>query len=316
MARKPRIHIPGGLYHVLLRGNGGQEIFFEDPDRYRLYLLIQEGVERYSYRVHAFCCMPNHLHLAIQVAEVPLSKIMQNLSFRYTRWINQRRKRLGHLFQGRYKAILVNQDQYLLELVRYIHLNPVRAKLVTQPAAYQWSSHRAYLGKADLSWLTTDWVLSQFGTRIAIARRRYDQFVTEGMEERHREEFYQGLENTRILGEDRFIEEVLRKANVTYKSPPTLGVLIQQVCQTYGMRPEELSSPGRTQERAEARGVVAWLAVRLGSGTLKDVAEQFGRDGSTMSMAVRRIEDKAKELRKFERRLHRLMRYDYSTFQA
>ena len=122
MARKPRLHVPGGVYHVMLRGNGGQDIFFDAEDRSHLYLLIQQGVERYRHRIHGFCCMPNHLHLVIQVKEAPLSQIMQNLAFRYTRWINTKHTRSGHVFQGRYKAILVEADRYLLELVRYIHL--------------------------------------------------------------------------------------------------------------------------------------------------------------------------------------------------
>ena len=130
MARKARIHYPGALYHVILRGNARQDIFIDDGDRYRFYLLMQEGIARYRHSIHAFCLMTNHLHLLIQVADIPLSRIMQNLSFRYTRWSNGRQWQSGHLFQGRYKAVLVNGDEYLLELVRYLHLNPVRAGLV------------------------------------------------------------------------------------------------------------------------------------------------------------------------------------------
>jgi REP-associated tyrosine transposase len=152
----------------MLRGNGGQPIFFADADRYRLYLLLQEGVERYGHRIHAFCLMSNHLHLAMQVAEVSLSKILQNLSFRYTRWVNRQQGRMGHLFQGRYKALLVDADSYLLELVRYIHLNPVRAGLVDEPSAYPWSGHWAYLGEEILPWLTTEWVLEQLDKRLSL----------------------------------------------------------------------------------------------------------------------------------------------------
>ncbi len=136
MARKPRLHIPGGLSHVMLRGNGGQDIFFSDNDRFYFQSLVEEGVKRFEHRIHAYCWMRNHVHLAIQVGEIPLSKIIQNLSFRYTRYINKKKSQIGHLFQGRYKAILIDADSYLLELVRYIHLNPVRAKLVTNPADY------------------------------------------------------------------------------------------------------------------------------------------------------------------------------------
>jgi REP element-mobilizing transposase RayT len=146
MARKPRLHVPGGLYHVILRGNARQNIFFTAEDRARFYELIEEVVVRFGYRVHAFCLMTNHLHLALQAGEQSLSAGMQNLAFRYTRHINARRKRAGHLFEGRFKAFLVDRDRYGLALVRYIHLNPVRARMVRQPSAYGYSSHRAYLG--------------------------------------------------------------------------------------------------------------------------------------------------------------------------
>jgi len=145
MARKPRIHLPGGYYHVMIRGNGGQDIFFSDKDRTRFLLLVQEGIERYRHRVHCFCLMGSHVHLLIQVGAEPLSKIIQNLSFRYTRYVNQYRQSTGHLFQGRYKAILVDADSYLLELARYIHLNPVRAGRCKAVDDYKWSSHHAYM---------------------------------------------------------------------------------------------------------------------------------------------------------------------------
>ncbi len=167
MARKPRIHLPGGFYHVVLRGNGGQDIFFSAEDRNHFFLLMQRGISRYGHRVHGFCCMTNHVHLLIQVADEPLSKIMQNLSFRYTRWINKHQKRMCHLFQGRFKAILIDADEHLLELIRYIHLNPVRAGLVKQVDDYVWSSHHAYMGKETLPWLTTDWVYGYFSHQRA-----------------------------------------------------------------------------------------------------------------------------------------------------
>ena len=111
MARKQRVHYPAALYHVIIRGNARQEIFFDDVDRSRFYLLIQEGLERYEHRIHAFCLMTNHIHLAIQVGDMPLSRIMQNISFRYTQWINWWYKRSGHLFQGRFKAVLVKRGR-------------------------------------------------------------------------------------------------------------------------------------------------------------------------------------------------------------
>src|SRR3972149_5001982 len=210
MARKPRVHYPGALYHVTLRGNSGQTIFFDDRDRTRFCFLVQEGIERVAHRIHAFCLMTNHVHLAIQIGDIPLSRILQNLSFRYTRWVNWRRKRSGHLFQGRYKAVLVDADAHLHELTRYIHLNPVRAGVVKEPEDYAWSGHRAYLGLETIPWLTTDWVLSQYSRRLSLARRAYRRFVHEGKGGGYQEEYHRGSgTDSRILGDDDFIDRVL-----------------------------------------------------------------------------------------------------------
>ncbi len=177
MARQPRIYYPGGIYHVMLRGNNGQQIFFCDDDRVRFYLFVQEALDRCDSRIHGFCLMSNHVHLAVQVGEKPLSKLMQNIGFRYAKWINWRYERIGHLFQGRYKAILVEQETYLTELIRYIHLNPVRANLTKNVNEYLWSGHRAYLGLETIPWLTKDWVLNIFSNELNIAQRRYEEYV-------------------------------------------------------------------------------------------------------------------------------------------
>ena len=294
MARKPRLHVTGGVYHVMLRGNAGQVIFFDDDDRYRFYLLLQQGIARYGHRIHGFCLMTNHVHLAVQVAEEPLSKVMQNLAFRYTRWVNRKQKRIGHLFQGRFKAVLVDRDSYLLELVRYIHLNPVRARLVRQPQAYAWSGHRAYLGKETLPWLETDWVLSQFGVRLSIGRKRYEAFVREGQGEGRREEFHRGGDDDqRVLGTDRFTRRVLNKP-VMRRQRITLDELIQIVCRDYKLTDAELASTGRRRLTSEARSVVGWLAQKSGQVTLTEVGKRLGRDVATLSRGVQQLGEKAK----------------------
>ncbi len=158
--------------------------------------------------------MTNHIHLIIQVKEVPLSRIIQNLSFRYTRYINSSRKQTGHLFQGRYKALLLDADNYLLQLVRYIHNNPVRARMVTHPDKYEWSSHSDYLGKAKYPWLSTDFVLRQFAATETRARKLYNHFQLQGINEQHKPEFQDGTAQVRILGDDYFVDEVLSKASL------------------------------------------------------------------------------------------------------
>ena len=306
MARKPRIHIPGGIYHVMLRGNGGQKIFYHDEDYSRLFRLIQEGISRFDYRVHAFCCMSNHVHFALQIGSIPLSRIMQNLSFRYTRWVNQRKRRIGHLFQGRYKAILVDGDSYLLQLTRYIHLNPIRAGLVKNLEDFRWSSHRAYLGKASFPWLTTEWVLSQFGKRMQMARKRYQEFVSEGVQEGHREEFHRGTGNTRVLGDDHFVDRILSKNEPGRHEVPSIGQIIQRVSRTYGVAETDLKSVAQRRALSEARAVVGWLVREGNCGTLTEAGRRLNRDVATMSSAVQRLLDRSMKEPPVRRRLERL----------
>lgn len=143
MARRKGIHAPNKTYHVMLRGNNGQKIYVDDNDYSKLCLLIQEGVERYGHSILGFCFMSNHIHLVVRVKNIPLSKIIQNISFRYARYINKKYRKIGHLFQGRFKSVLVDDTDYLLELVRYVHLNPVRAGLVEKPEDFflEWTSY-------------------------------------------------------------------------------------------------------------------------------------------------------------------------------
>ncbi len=291
MARKPRIHLPGGFYHVMLRGNGGQDIFFNAEDRNHFYLLMQQGISRYGHRIHGFCCMTNHVHLLIQVADEPLSKIMQNLSFRYTRWINKHQKRMGHLFQGRFKAILIDADEHLLELIRYIHLNPVRAGLVKQVDDYAWSSHHAYRGKETLPWLTTDWVYGNFSRQRAACIRQYSKFIAEGVGEQHRKEFHSGNLGGQLLGGDEFAESVFKQLDAKPVKPPTVKKIVNAVCTICDVKEKELSKPGRQRKLSEARGLIAWFVVDKKSATLTSVARKIERDLSALSVAVKKIEE-------------------------
>jgi len=295
MARKPRIHYPGAVYHVILRGNARQDIFFGDEDRYRFYLFVQEGIERYGHRVLAFSLMTNHIHMAIQVGEVPLSRIMQNLSFRYARWVNWRRSRSGHLFQGRYKAILVDADAHLLELAAYLHLNPVRAGMVEKPESFPWSSHRAYLGKEQIPWLSTDYVLTHFSGKFGQARRLFAEFVSERIAQGRREEFYgKGSIDSRLIGEDRFVESVLGQADSLPVRKPSLEAVLECVLRMYDLREEDLSSPGQMRLASEARGLAAWAVRELTDAKLSDLAGKFGRDASTLSAAIKRFDIRRK----------------------
>jgi REP element-mobilizing transposase RayT len=205
--RRPRLHVPGGFYHVTLRGNHRQDIFFSDEDRLRLERYVATALEQVGARIHAYCWMTNHIHLLIQVADTPLGAFMQRIGTRYARAVQARVPTTGHLFQNRYHALLVDVDRYFLALLRYIHLNPVRAGLVSDPEDYRWSSHRAYLGLADCHWLETEFGLRMFNAHIAGARDRYRAFVVQAIGSPRDPQLTAPTRGEpRVLGDDVFLQ--------------------------------------------------------------------------------------------------------------
>lgn len=181
MARPLRLDFPGAVHHVTTRGNAQAAIFVDDGDRRSLLGVLDEVVALRNWRCHAYCLMDNHYHLLVETPEGNLSAGMRQLNGVYTQRFNRRHHRVGHLFQGRFKAILVERESHLLELSRYVVLNPVRAGMVAEPAAYPWSSYTATVGLVKRpSWLVVDWIVNQFGADFYTARRLYAQFVAEG----------------------------------------------------------------------------------------------------------------------------------------
>ncbi len=239
--------------------------------------------------------MTNHVHLAVQVGDVSLSRIIQNVSFRYTRYINCRRNQVGHLFQGRYKALLIDADNYLLELVRYIHSNPVRAGMVERPDQYLWSSHSAYLGKIPVSWLTIDWVLSQFSKEKQYAIEMYRDFVLAGKEEAYRKEFHRGNKDRRILGEDCFAEEAFRKALQKISPKISLEHVLLKVCEGYDIELDELSGGSRQKRITEPRSVAALLVRDIEHIHLTELSLRLKRDLSGLSQAASRLDKRMKK---------------------
>lgn len=294
MARKPRIHFTGAVYHVMLRGNDGQTVFFDPRDFTIFEALVAEGVERFNHQIHGYCWMPNHVHMVVEVADIPLSKIIQNLSFRYTRWINKKEQRSGHLFQGRYKAILIDTDNYLLELIRYIHLNPVRSNLITAPDDYQWSSHLAYLGKVKPCWLSTDWVLLRFDRKKSDARKAYHRFVMSGLDEEYRKEFHSGNQGGVALGDEEFIAKIPehgKSKHLRYEPVQDISEICRKVCNYYRVAESSVNANNRSHIASKIRSLVALLYSEQ-SGTLSRVAEYFDKDLSTISKNLNNLKTK------------------------
>jgi REP element-mobilizing transposase RayT len=182
MARPLRIEYPGAVYHITSRGNAREPIFIEGEDRQDFLKILSDTIERYNWLCHAFCLMGNHYHLLIETIDPSLSGGMRQLNGIYTQSFNRRHSRVGHIFQGRYKAVLVQRDAHLLELCRYVVLNPVRAKMVKKPGDWIWSSYQATAYDAiTVAWLTTDWILGQFAPNKKMARKRYQDFVKKGI---------------------------------------------------------------------------------------------------------------------------------------
>ena len=206
MARPLRIEFPGALYHVTARGNARQDIFLDDEDRQQFLAVLARVVSRFHLLLHAYCLMDNHFHLVVETPEANLSKAMRQLNGVYTQAFNRRHKRVGHVLQGRFKAILVDRDSYLLELCRYVVLNPVRAKRTRKADTYPWSSYRATAGLAPTPpYLTIDWLLSQFSLQRAAVQRKYQAFVAEGIGQGSPWEEVRGQV---LLGSERFIERL------------------------------------------------------------------------------------------------------------
>jgi REP element-mobilizing transposase RayT len=196
MARPLRIEFPGAVYHVTSRGNERREIFRDDEDRRRFLEGLGRTVGRWGWVVHAYCLMGNHYHLLIETPEPNLSRGMRQLNGEYTQSFNRRHRRAGHLFQGRFKALIVEKESHLLEVCRYVVLNPVRARglKVHAPEDWPWSSFRGTAGKgAAPEWLTVSWILSRFGKEEGKARQGYRRFVAAGMKEKLRLEEKAGL---------------------------------------------------------------------------------------------------------------------------
>jgi REP element-mobilizing transposase RayT len=177
MGRAPRIHFKGAIFHVMSRGNGGQDIFLDDSQRQRFLSILSQVKRENVFKIFAYCLMPNHFHFLIQVADRSLSRGMQQLLTRYSKHFNMRQNRKGHLFQSRYKAILCRDDAYFLELLRYVHLNPVRKKLVATASAWHWSGHGELNGEKEAALVDVGFPLSLFDADKMRAREKYSEFI-------------------------------------------------------------------------------------------------------------------------------------------
>jgi putative transposase len=310
MSRPLRIQYPGAFYHVTSRGNEQKAIFKSQKDREKFLEYLESAVVRYGAVIHVWCLMDNHYHLLVETPEGNLSQIMRHLNGAYTTYFNVKRKRAGHLFQGRYKAILVEADQYAAELSRYIHLNPVKAGIVDKPEGYVWSSYRNYIGRAKTTaWLETQFILSSFGSRITAAETKYRQFVEEKLEKPF-DSPLQAVVASTLLGSHEFVREVSEKhlgETPDERNMPAARELVQRPSIDEIILKVEDEIP----EEKLLRNISIYLCQKYSGAKLKEIGKRFGITDAAVSQTSRRLVLKAEtdsKLGKILKRAERALR--------
>ena len=277
MARPLRLELAGALYHVTCRGDGREDIFLSDADRQTWLETLAQVCRRFNWVCHAYCQMTNHYHLVLETPEANLSKGMRQLNGVYTQRFNRSHQRVGHVFQGRYKAIVVEKDSYLLELARYVVLNPLRAKMVRRLDQWPWSSYPATCGQVRVpQWLQVDFVLAQFSSVRARAIANYVAFVHEGA---RLPSVWGQLQGQIYLGSEAFV----RKMQAMVDKKPSLAEIPR--AQRRALR-RALSDFASKYPRDEAIA----LAYLSGRHTMGQIAQHFGMHYTTVSRLVKAYE--------------------------
>lgn len=315
MARPLRVEYPGAYYHVINRGNNQEKIFKNDRDKEKFLQYLEKASERFSIIFHTYCLMDNHFHLVVETPEPNLSVAMQWINVSYATYFNRKRDRHGHLFQGRFKAILIDADEYLKHLSRYIHLNPVRAKMVSAPAEYKWSSYPAFIGEIKApQFLEINWLLFNFGKSKKKAKRNYKDFV-ENVDIKNLENPNGMVTEGFILGDADFVnwvksnflsgrqdeKEVPQLKKLKPRVPPE--AIAKAVCEEFGCNEEQIITKGRKKNKA--REVAIYLARDMTGITCKDLGEYFGGvSGALITMMQNRIAAESEKNKRLKGRIN------------
>jgi len=277
MSRPLRIEFPDARYHVTARGDRREAIFEDDSDRRMFLATLAQVVGRFNWVCHAWCLMDNHYHLLIETPDANLSRGMRQLNGVFTQTSNRRHRRVGHLFQGRFQAILVDSDAYLLELSRYVVLNPVRAGIINDPADWPWSSYRASAGlDPPASWLAVEGVLAMFGGKRGVAQRRYARFVAEGIKAGSP---WSNLKGQVYLGDEQFVKRMQSALQADKHDDVQIPG---------AQRRPPAASLAEIERHAENRNSAIVKAYETGAYSYQQIADHFGIHFTTVGRIVRR----------------------------
>ena len=306
MARPLRITYPGAFYHITSRGNEQKSVFISKRDREKLLEYLESASERYNAIIHVYCLMDNHYHLLLETPSGNLPQIMRHINGAYTTYFNVKHDRAGHLFQGRYNAILVEKDEYAKELSRYIHLNPVRAGIVELPEEYEWSSYLSYIGKnKKLKWLYTDFILGYFSKTKSSSEKQYQIFVISLINS----EYDSPLDNvvaSTILGQSDFVNDIKEKHlsdKKIDKEIPALKELADNI--SIDSINKEVDSIFSDQTRL-SRNIKIYLIKEFTGKLLKDIGEEFGIGESGVSQSCRRFSQQIERNKEIKKKVERI----------
>lgn len=288
MPRKMRIHYRGAMYHVMLRGNFKNIIFKTENDRLHLYKLFDVSTKKYGYSIHLFCLMDNHIHIVVEVDHIPLRKIIQSISATYARYFNRSLNRIGHLFQGRYRAKLISNDKYLLELCYYIHQNPKSAKMVDNLDNYLWSSHLAYLGYEKYEWLKIDHVMELIKKSVNAEKNHYQLFISQRDSYYSQPVFCTFDEENGLTILDSVVNKI-SKTNLLDFKHIGLSRLAILVCQYLNVALIDVQSDKRCKELVIARNLITYVAHYRSRHFLCDIAYYLNRNPDTLSRTLNRF---------------------------
>lgn len=289
MARPLRIEYPGAFYHVTSRGNERKDIFKSNTDREMFLSYLASAQEKYEAVVHAYCLMSNHYHLMIETPQGNLSQIMKYINSSYTNFFNIKRKRTGHLLQGRYKAILVEADAYAAELSRYIHLNPVRAGMVRSPEEYRWSSYSYYTERCAPSWLKTGFILGYFGTDPTQSRKDYRNYVIEKVNGGYIDPLA-GVVASTILGSEDFVRRIKENELDGRTLDRDLPALTELKEKTDPKMIQEAALEIFPDDKRTARFAGIYLCHRYSAAKLREIGCLYRLSDSGVTQARRRFE--------------------------
>jgi len=289
LARPLRIEYPGAFYHAMSRGNEQKDIFKSTSDREKFLTYLASAAERYNAVFHAYCLMSNHYHLMVETPLGNLSQIMKHINSSYTTYFNIKHNRVGHLLQGRYKAILVEADAYAAELSRYIHLNPVRAGKALSPIEYRWSSFRYYMEGSEPSWLSTGFVLGYFGEDDGERRRNYRDYILEAVG-KECPDLLSGSVASTILGSEGFVEVIKEKYIEGRDRDRDLPALRELTRRPDPFLIKAAAEEAFLEEERLARMTCIYLCRRFSGVRLKEIGELFDLSDSGVTQASRRFE--------------------------